>query len=267
MFAVPLISGNSQQSIPQVVSSSWLRSVSTPPEAVGGCGNICFTDDAEGEPAAVVLAAAAPDEPEVAQPVEPQPFATPEPTPYIQPWATMEVRSGDTLSELAQWFGVSALSIASANGAGVEEFIQVGDTLVIPIAESTFVLPPEPAIPAAEEAVAPPEEVFVPEEPEFTPTPTPSPTPYIPVGPQEVIDAICSLPWDCETMVRIATCESGLNPNAFNPAGYYGLFQINFEFDGWNDPWVNAQVAYDTKYLPALAGGDPLVPWPACRYY
>lgn len=197
-------------------------------------------------------------------PVEPQPFATPEPTPYVEPWATMEVRSGDTLSELARWFGVSALSIASANGAGVEDFIQVGDTLVIPIAESTFVLPPEPAVPATEDAAAPPQEVAS-AEPEIVATPTP--TPYIPAGPQEVIDAICSLPWDCDQMLRIATCESGLNPNAYNPVGYYGLFQINFEFDGWNDPWTNAQVAYETKYLPALQAGDALAPWPACRYY
>jgi hypothetical protein len=67
-------------------------------------------------------------------------------------------------------------------------------------------------------------------------------------------------------MVRIAYCESGLNPNSFNPAGYYGLFQINYSFDGWNDPWTNARVAYEQKYLPALARGDALAPWPVCRY-
>jgi LysM repeat protein len=169
----------------------------------------------------------------------------------------MEVRPGDTLSDLAQWFGVSARSIAAANGAGVEDFIQIGDMLVIPVAESEFVMPPEPAPPTDPPTPAPEPTIVI----------TPTPTPFVVSGPQDVIDAICSFPWPCDQMVRIATCESGLNPNAFNPAGYYGLFQINHEFDGWNDPLVNSKVAYETKYLPALSGGDPFVAWPACRHY
>lgn len=28
-------------------------------------------------------------------------------------------------------------------------------------------------------------------------------------------------------LLQIASCESGLNPSAYNPAGYYGLFQFN----------------------------------------
>jgi hypothetical protein len=66
-------------------------------------------------------------------------------------------------------------------------------------------------------------------------------------------------------MIRIAYCESGLNPNAVNGAGYWGLFQIDYMFDGWNDPWTNSRVAYEQKYLPALARGDPYSPWPKCR--
>lgn len=254
---VPFFTGTSQEHFPQIVSSSWLRSVSTPSEAAYACAaaDACLEDLAEAEPIDAT-STPAPQEPD--EPLEPTPTVEPEPTPYIEPWATMEVRPGDTLSDLAQWFGVSTLSIAAANGAGVEDFIQIGDTLVIPVVESAFVMPPEPVLPTPEETAA--------QTPEPV-TPTPTPTPYVISGPQEVIDAICSLPWPCDQMVRIASCESGLNPNAFNPAGYYGLFQINFMFDGWNDPLVNAQVAYETKYLPALASGDPLGPWPACRYY
>ena len=29
-----------------------------------------------------------------------------------------------------------------------------------------------------------------------------------------------------DDMLRVATCESGLNPYAYNPAGWYGLFQF-----------------------------------------
>jgi hypothetical protein len=82
-----------------------------------------------------------------------------------------------------------------------------------------------------------------------------------------VIAAICSLPWPCEQMVRIARCESGLNPRAMNPAGYYGLFQIDTAIAGWDDPATNASYAYYNKYLPAQRnGGDGLSPWPHCRY-
>jgi hypothetical protein len=68
-------------------------------------------------------------------------------------------------------------------------------------------------------------------------------------------------------MVRIAACESGLNPASVNPAGYWGLFQISYQFPGWDDPLTNATVAYQQEYLPALAAGNALSPWPVCRSY
>ncbi len=68
-------------------------------------------------------------------------------------------------------------------------------------------------------------------------------------------------------MVGVAMCESGLVPSAYNPAGYYGLFQINFSFEGWDDPLINSQVAYERKYLPALAAGDGLSAWSNCVSY
>lgn len=254
---VPFLTGSGQERVPQIVSSTWLRSVSTPSEAAYACAG---GDECAGGVVEEVLPTVTPSpaaEQYADEPVELDPPADPEPTPIPERWATMVVRPGDTLSMLAQWFGVSALSIAAANGAGVEDFIQVGDTLVIPVAESEFVLPPAPVPPTPPPTATPEPTIAI----------TPTPTPFVVSGPQDVIDAICSLPWPCDQMVRIATCESGLNPNAFNPAGYYGLFQINYQFDGWNDPLVNSQVAYETKYLPALAGGDPFIAWPACRHY
>ena len=142
----------------------------------------------------------------------------------------------------------------------------IGQTLVIPLPVSQFVVPPTPDIE--------PEPAPVAVEPEPTPAPAvvaPPPPPPPSSGPwttDEVVAAICSLPWPCERMVAIAACESGLRPDAANPAGYYGLFQINYWFAGWDNPWTNAQTAYNTKYLPSLqAGGDGTSPWPHCRYY
>lgn len=199
--------------------------------------------------------------------------ATDEPIPWSEQWPSMEVRAGDTLFGLAAWFGVSGWDIAAFNGIDIDGLLVVGDTLWIPVPFSEFALPPEQVLyvsaDAGEEAAATAAGSF---EAATALVPVPAPTPPPPTPPpytgssEDVIAAICSMPWPCDQMVRIAYCESGLNPNSANPAGYYGLFQINYMFDGWNDPWVNARVAYENKYLPALAHGDPLTPWPLCRF-
>lgn len=55
--------------------------------------------------------------------------------------------------------------------------------------------------------------------------------------------------------LSVVQCESGMNPNAYNPNGYYGLFQLSKYFHertansmgySWSqifDPYVNARVA------------------------
>ena len=191
-------------------------------------------------------------------------------TPTPEPWGTMEIRPGDTLIALANWFGLSPFEIAVINGAAVDDLLVIGQTLVVPLPVSQFVVPPVPDISEpvtapvaiAPEAEPPPPVVVAP------PPPTAPPASSGPWPAAEVVEAICSLPWPCETMVAIASCESGLWPGALNPAGYYGLFQINHWFDGWDNPWTNAQAAYYEKYLPSLqSSGDGLSAWPVCRYY
>jgi LysM repeat protein len=192
------------------------------------------------------------------------PEITPDPTPSPEPLPTMEVRAGDTLVALANWFGVSPFDIAATNGFAVDDYLQIGWVLAIPVSAAEFSLPPDPTAVVAAAVEADPEPAAVPQP---TPVPPTAP-PYIPPSSDDVIAAICALPWPCETMVRIASCESGLNPRALNSAGYYGLFQISNFIDGWDDPVINANFAYQYKYLPALArGGDGLSPWPVCQYY
>jgi LysM repeat protein len=184
---------------------------------------------------------------------------------YVEPWATMVVREGDTLSDLAVWFGIPAEQIAAANGLTLDDYVVVGATIVIPVPVTQFI---EPPVPVVYVPLPPAPEPMAEAAPAQAITPTPAPPPVFTGGASEVVAAICSLPWPCDQMVRIAQCESGLNPNSKNPAGYYGLFQINFYFDGWNIPLVNAQTAYYSKYLPALtSGGDGTSPWPHCRHY
>ena len=60
---------------------------------------------------------------------------------------------------------------------------------------------------------------------------------------------------------RVACCESGWGPQASNPSGARGLFELTHNYDptiafyaakvglppdAWWDPWVNAQVARDS---------------------
>jgi LysM repeat protein len=196
-----------------------------------------------------------------------EPVITAEPTPTREPLPTMTVRQGDTLVALANWFGVTPFDIASVNGFAVDDYLQIGWVLAIPVDDSEFSVPPDPM--AAVAAAVEPEPVAAPApvaQPQPTPVPV-TPPPYIPRSSEEIIAAICALPWPCETMVRIASCESGLNPRAYNPAGYYGLFQISNNIENWDDPVVNANFAYYNKYLPALARGNGLSPWPVCQYY
>jgi LysM repeat protein len=196
-----------------------------------------------------------------------QPTPSPLPTPAPEPLPTMEVRPGETLIELASWFGVTPFDIAAANGVGVDDFLHIGQVLSIPVPEAAFALPPAPA---NELALADPVPDVVPVA-QPTPAPVtaapPPATPSLPPASSDVVAAICSLPWPCDQMVRIAACESGLNPASVNPAGYWGLFQLSYQFPGWDDPLTNATVAYQQKYLPALAAGDGLSPWPVCRSY
>ena len=45
---------------------------------------------------------------------------------------TYTVRPGDTLSQIAAWYGVSVGSLMSANGITNPNFIYVGQMLIIP---------------------------------------------------------------------------------------------------------------------------------------
>ncbi|MFN2587003.1 MAG: transglycosylase SLT domain-containing protein [Actinomycetota bacterium] len=67
-----------------------------------------------------------------------------------------------------------------------------------------------------------------------------------------------------EYLLSVAACESGLNPSAVNPAGYYGLFQFGsgtWATEGYGsiyDPVAQARTA-----ARMLAGGQASR-WPNC---
>lgn len=81
---------------------------------------------------------------------------------------------------------------------------------------------------------------------------------------QIIYDAAAEFGISGEWMVAIAQCESTLNPNAYNPAGYYGLFQ--YDQTTWNaygygsiyDPVAQARTTAEL-----LAAGQSSR-WPNC---
>ena len=97
------------------------------------------------------------------------------------------------------------------------------------------------------------------------PPPVAQPQPDQPItvitgGAEQWRSLVCAYGWDCEWALAVIQCESGGNPNAYNPGGpYIGLFQI-WGGHGPNlyDPAVNIAAAY-SLYLSGGAGH-----WPYC---
>jgi hypothetical protein len=105
--------------------------------------------------------------------------------------------------------------------------------------------------------------------PEATPTPTPQPEVAAPVAPagsvaQIVYDAAAEFGLSGSYLLSVAACESGLNPSAANPAGYYGLFQFGsgtWASEGYGsiyDPVAQARTA-----ARMIASGQASR-WPHC---
>ncbi len=125
--------------------------------------------------------------------------------------------------------------------------------------------------------------------PKATPKPTPKPTPKAKPTPiptpkaaptaspqrssttysrEEVKDAIRSV-WgdDDDEAIRVADCESGLNPRAASPSGHYGLWQMRMEtwhsYGGSGDP-RDASPAAQTAAAWRLYQQRGWSPWAGC---
>ena len=85
------------------------------------------------------------------------------------------------------------------------------------------------------------------------------PAPAVSLQSQDWSALVCSYGWDCDWALAVMACESGGNPNAYNPAGpYVGLFQILDPSASLFDPAINIAEAY-WKYLTQGRGA-----WGAC---
>ena len=59
-------------------------------------------------------------------------------------------------------------------------------------------------------------------------------------------------------------CESGGRADDHDNPKHWGLWQIDYEFDGWDDPHLNTERAW-MKFQNAVEyWGDGTHPWPVC---
>ena len=88
----------------------------------------------------------------------------------------------------------------------------------------------------------------------------PVPAPRVPISSGgSWSDLVCSYGWDCNWALAVIQCESGGNPNAYNPAGYVGLFQVwEGHSSNLQDPATNIAAAWSLY----LSGGGSH--WPNC---
>jgi hypothetical protein len=182
--------------------------------------------------------------------------------------------------------GVAAISGAMASGSPAQNVTTLADTsaakATFPSTTSTSVAPTTtpaapatttptaatPAVPATAPALASPDDVaaalryLAATQPAPEPAAAPAPAP---TGGGSVEDAIATYFGDVyDKAIRVARCESGLNPSAVSAGGgNWGLFQINtvhralvesmgYSWDQILDPYVNAAVA---RHIYDNAGG------------
>ena len=125
---------------------------------------------------------------------------------------TITVVPGDTLAEIASAEGSSVTAIAAANDIADPDLIYAGSTLTIPSGDGSGAAPS--ASPSTSSS--------------STSSSTSAATPSYGGSVEDIIySAAAEYGVDGGYMVAIANCESGLNPRAVSPAGYYGLFQFD----------------------------------------
>lgn len=116
-------------------------------------------------------------------------------------------------------------------------------------------------------------------EPAKEPVSEPTSASEAPTQPAGSIEsALCAWPWDCWTAIRIARCESTLDPYAVG-AGSYGLMQIqasvhahkwpDFWLGGWQNPVRNLEYAWEIYhgYTDELGVFHPGRGWSAWSCY
>jgi murein DD-endopeptidase MepM/ murein hydrolase activator NlpD len=153
------------------------------------------------------------------------------------------VKAGDTLSEIAQANGANWHELAKINNLNDPDLILIGQTLTLD---------------GVKKATAPrkvtPKKVVTKKTERKVRTSRSEDRPSTSVS--------MSAAWR-----KVAQCESGGNPRAVNPAGYYGLFQFDLQtwrsVGGSGNP-AKASAAEQLMRAKKLYAQRGASPWPVC---
>lgn len=132
---------------------------------------------------------------------------------------TYIVMGGDTLSGIGGRYGTGWSALASDNRIVNPNLIYTGQTLCIPVHGAARSVPKQVQNSSAATYTHP--------TPQLTVTPPVTATPQsVPSGGsiEAMIDSVFGSYGP--GAINVARCESGLNPDAYNPSGASGLFQI-----------------------------------------
>ncbi len=132
------------------------------------------------------------------------------------------VVEGDTLSKIAFGYDTSWSALASHNHLANPNLIYIGQTVCIPAQGA----PTSAPTPAQQKTVL---------------------TYSAPASSGSIPDMINQVfgPYG-RAAINVATCESGLNPNAYNPSGASGLFQILYP-STWDSTSQAAKSPFDAQ--------------------
>jgi len=143
---------------------------------------------------------------------------------------------GDTLSGIAHRYRTSWPVLSSYNHVSNPNLIYINQEICVPRREpasNAAHVQPAPVQPVSTRTVTVP-----------PPTPTaPPPTQYHPGTIPDMINQVFG-PYG-PAAITVARCESGLNPNAYNPSSAAGLFQILYP-----STWARTSQAANSPFNP-----------------
>lgn len=105
-------------------------------------------------------------------------------------------------------------------------------------------------------------EIIIPnlESPSDTPSESPS------IEPPTIREIVCSYDWNCEGALKVAFCESSLNPAATDGGYNEGLFQIapKYHTRRLREGETLFQAEANTRIAYEIYSEQGREPWPAC---
>ncbi len=163
------------------------------------------------------------------------------------------VKAGDTLSEIAEANGANWHHLAEINNLADPDLILIGQTLKLDGGTVATVRRSERKVKAKKT------------ETRVRKSTTPRKRASRTESNRTTGSVSMSAAWR-----KVAQCESGGNPRAVNPAGYYGLFQFDKQtwrsVGGSGNP-ANASAAEQLMRAKRLYAQRGAQPWPVCGRY